>query len=284
MEKYIQLKNGTFMPRLGMGTWFLGEDLRTRENEKEALRAGIEAGMRLIDTAEMYGNGLSEQLIGQVIREYDRESLFVVSKVLPGNAGRKRIKKSLDQTLRLLRTDYLDLYLLHWPGSIPLEETVTCMEEFVAEGKIRAWGVSNFDTDEMKELMDVPGGERCAVNQVLYHLGSRGIEYDLLPWQEERQIPVMAYCPLAQAGSLRNDIINNKKLMYIAKKHGITVIQLMLAFVLRKDSVIAIPRSKKKEHVIENAKVWDITLNKEDMEIINEEFPAPERKIPLDIV
>lgn len=272
------------MPRLGMGTWFLGEDLRTRENEKEALRAGIEAGMRLIDTAEMYGNGLSEQLIGQVIREYDRKSLFVVSKVLPGNAGRKRIKKSLDQTLRLLRTDYLDLYLLHWPGSIPLEETVTCMEEFVAEGKIRAWGVSNFDTDEMKELMDVPGGERCAVNQVLYHLGSRGIEYDLLPWQEERQIPVMAYCPLAQAGSLRNDIINNKKLMYIAKKHGITVIQLMLAFVLRKDSVIAIPRSKKKEHVIENAKVWDITLNKEDMEIINEEFPAPERKIPLDIV
>lgn len=284
MEKYIQLKNETFMPRLGMGTWFLGENPHTRESEKEALRTGIEAGMCLIDTAEMYGDGLSEQLIGQVIREYDRQSLFVVSKVLPSNAGRKRIKKSLDHTLKLLRTDYLDMYLLHWPGSIPLEETVMCMEEFVTEGKIRAWGVSNFDTDEMKELMGVPNGDRCAVNQVLYHLGSRGIEYDLLPWQEKRQIPVMAYCPLAQAGSLRNDIIKNKKLMCIAKKHGITVMQLMLAFVLHRESVIAIPRSKKKEHVLENAKVWDITLDKEDMEIINIEFPAPNRKIPLDIV
>ncbi len=284
MEKYIQLTNGVMMPRLGMGTWFLGENLHTRESEMEALRTGIEAGMRLIDTAEMYGNGLSEQLIGQVIRDYDRDSLFIVSKVLPGNAGRKRIRKSLNHSLKLLRTDYLDMYLLHWPGSIPLEETVMCMEELAAEGKIRAWGVSNFDTDEMEEVTSVPGGSHCAVNQVLYHLGSRGIEYDLLPWQERHNIPVMAYCPLAQAGSLRNGLVSNKKLLAVADKHEISVMQLLLVFVLQRDSVIAIPRSRKKEHVLENAKVWDVVLDKEDMEIINKEFPAPKRKVPLDIV
>lgn len=284
MERYVRLKNGDLMPRLGMGTWFLGENSRSRAKEIEALQAGIEAGIALIDTAEMYGNGLSEQLVGEAIKKYDRESLFLVSKVLPGNAGRKRIYKSIDQSLKLLQTDYLDLYLLHWVGSIPFEETVECMEKLVAEGKIRKWGVSNFDVDDMEKLISVPHGENCAVNQVLYHLGSRGIEYDLLPWQKEHNIPVMAYCPLAQAGTLRKALVHNESLKGIADKHHISVMQLLLAFVMQRENVIAIPRSGKKEHVLENQKVWDICLDKEDIIIMNKEFPSPTKKTYLDIV
>lgn len=284
MKKNLKLKNGTSIPRLGMGTWFLGEDLNKRQQEIEALQAGMDMGITLIDTAEMYGNGLSEQLVGQAIKDYDRDQLFLVSKVLPGNAGKKKIRKSLNHTLKFLRTDYLDLYLLHWRGPIPLEETVQCMEELVKEGKIRNWGVSNFDVDDMEELMRVPEGSNCAVNQVLYHLGSRGIEYDLLPWLNSRHIPVMAYCPLAQAGSLRKDLTGNAILKQIAAKHHISVMQLLLAFVLQNDNVIAIPRSGKKEHVKENFKAQEILLDQEDLMNIEKEFPGPDRKTFLDIV
>lgn len=284
MKKNLKLKNGTSIPRLGMGTWFLGEDLNKRQQEIEALQAGMDMGITLIDTAEMYGNGLSEQLVGQAIKDYDRDQLFLVSKVLPGNAGKKKIRKSLNHTLKFLRTDYLDLYLLHWRGPIPLEETVQCMEELVKEGKIRNWGVSNFDVDDMEELMRVPEGSNCAVNQVLYHLGSRGIEYDLLPWLNSRHIPVMAYCPLAQAGSLRKDLTGNAILKQIAAKHHISVMQLLLAFVLQNDNVIAIPRSGKKEYVKENFKAQEILLDQEDLMNIEKEFPGPDRKTFLDIV
>lgn len=169
-KKEIKLSNGMEMPRLGMGTWFLGENRSKDAEETAALRAGIDAGIRLIDTAEMYGDGRSEQLIGRAIQGYDRSRLFLVSKVYPHNAGRRKIFKSLQQTLKNLQTDYLDLYLLHWRGGIPLEETVECMEQLVKEGKIRSWGVSNFDTDDMEELFSVPNGNHCVVNQVLYHL------------------------------------------------------------------------------------------------------------------
>lgn len=284
MDNYIKLKNGALMPRLGMGTWYLGENLNTRAQELEALRAGLDAGIQLIDTAEMYGNGMSEQLVGQAICGYDRKSLFLVSKVLPNHAGKNRIYRSLSHTLKLMRTDYLDLYLLHWRGAVPLRETVACMEELVAEGKIKNWGVSNFDVDDMEELMSVPGGEHCAVNQVLYHLGSRGIEYDLLPWQKEHDIPVMAYCPLAQAGDLRREMLSNCTLGRVAEKYRISVIQLLLAFVMQRENVIAIPRSGKKEHVLENIKAREIVLEKEDMRLIEEEYPAPTYKTALDIV
>ena len=163
--EYIILKNGVSVPKLGLGTWYLGEKLSAREEEIRALQTGIKQGMTLIDTAEMYGNGHSEQLVGQAVRDYDRKELFLVSKVLPQNAGENRLRRSLNHTLRMMRTNYLDLYLLHWRGSIPLAETVRCMEEMVEEGKIRAWGVSNFDTDDMEELFGIPGGEHCAVNQ-----------------------------------------------------------------------------------------------------------------------
>lgn len=284
MKDTILLKDGFGIPRLGMGTWFLGEDFRTREQELDALRAGIDAGMRLIDTAQMYGNGASEQLIGQALKGCRREEIFLVSKVLPNNAGGSRIRRSVDNSLRFLHTDYLDLYLLHWRGSIPLEETVACMEQLAAEGKIRRWGVSNFDVDDMEELMRVPGGENCAVNQVLYHLGSRGIEYDLFPWQEAHGIPVMAYCPLAQAGELRAGLTEHALLRQIADKYRITVIQLLLLFVLRRDNVIAIPRSSRREHVLENWRVRGVAIGEADWAAIDREFAPPTRKMSLDIV
>lgn len=284
MQNDIKLKDGALLPRIGLGTWLLGDKIENRQQEIEALQAGIDMGIKVIDTAEMYGQGRSEQLVGQAISKYDREDIFLVSKVLPHNAGRQSIRKSLQQSLHFLNTGYLDLYLLHWRGPIPLRETVECMEELVSDGKIRRWGVSNFDVDDMEELINIPGGENCAVNQVLYHLGSRGVEYDLLPWLEQHDIPLMAYCPLAQAGDLREELLGSRELQNIADKYQISVLQLLLAFVLQKRNVFAIPRSGKKEHVLANWEVRDLILEQEDMEIINEVFPAPKRKVPLDVV
>lgn len=272
------------MPRLGMGTWYLGNDRKKRAEEIAALQAGINAGVKLIDTAEMYGDGRAEELIGEAIGNCDRKSLFLVSKVYPHNAGRANMAASLDRTLENLGTDYLDLYLLHWRGSIPLTETVECLEQLVEKGKIKCWGVSNFDTDDMAELFDIPKGGNCVVNQVLYHLGSRGIEYDLLPWLEDHRVAVMAYCPLAQAGALKRNLPGNQVLHSMAEHNGLTVIQLMLAFVLKRQSVIAIPRSGKSEHVLANQAAADFILSDEDYEILNREFPAPPHKTYLDIV
>lgn len=284
MKDDIKLKNGTLLPRIGLGTWFLGDKITTRQQEIEALQTGVDAGIKVIDTAEMYGQGRSEQLVGQAISKYDREDIFLVSKVLPYNAGRQSIRKSLKRSLNFLCTEYLDLYLLHWRGSIPLRETVECMEELAVEGKIRHWGVSNFDVDDMEELINIPGGNNCAVNQVLYHLGSRGVEYDLLPWLERHDIPLMAYCPLAQAGDLRRELLGSRELQNIADKYQISVVQLLLAFVLQKKNVLAIPRSGKREHVLANWEVRNLILGQEDLEVIDKIFPAPKRKVPLDIV
>lgn len=283
-EQYITLKNGMKMPRLGMGTWMLGEQRTIHQQEIKALRAGMDAGFTLIDTAEMYGNGLSEKLIGEAIQGYDREKLFLVSKVYPYNAARPAIYNSIDQTLKNLQTDYLDMYLLHWRGSIPLEETVESMEELVKKGKIKSWGVSNLDTDDMKKLFSIPNGDHCQVDQVLYHLGSRGVEYDLMPWLSEHDTPLMAYCPLAQAGSLRRGLLNNKVVKEIAKNRGITGMQVLLAFVLHKENVIAIPRSGRKEHVLQNWEVGEIKLTEEEYQMLDQEYPAPNHKTYLDIV
>lgn len=283
-EFTLTLKNGVSMPRLGMGTWFLGENPRAEQTEIDALRAGLDNGMQLIDTAEMYGEGRSERLIGKAIRGYDRKDLFLVSKVYPHNAGRKHMFHSLEQSLANLGTDYLDLYLLHWRGSVPLKETVECMEQLVQEGKIRSWGVSNFDTDDMEELFSVPNGCHCAVNQVLYHLGSRGIEYDLLPWLTQHQIPVMAYCPLAQGGELRRGLLKAPVVQKVAKAHSVSEMQVLLAFVLRQKNVIAIPRSGHAEHVLENMQAADLELTCEEYARLDQAFPAPNRKTYLDIV
>lgn len=280
----VSLPDGTLVPAIGQGTWFLGESPLTGKQEVQAIRAGIDAGMILIDTAEMYGNGKSEELIGNAIQGYDRDRLFLVSKVYPHHAGKKNIRKSCKESLRRLNTDYLDLYLLHWRGSIPLTETVECMEQLKEEGLIRRWGVSNFDTADMEELWQIPKGKNCSVNQVLYHMASRGIEYDLLPWMRSHKIPLMAYCPLAQAGDLKGGLLESPCLNQIAKAHGCSVFQVLLAFVIRGGDVIAIPRTGKKEHALDNARSIAVKLTKEELAEIDRIFPAPKEKVYLDIV
>ncbi len=280
----VSLPDGTSMPRLGMGTWYLGERASTRDEELAALRAGLDAGVRLIDTAEMYGNGAAEELVGEAIRSYDRRELFLVSKVYPHNAGDPEIFESVEASLERLGTDYLDMYLLHWRGAVPLAETVACMEQLVEDGLIRHWGVSNFDLDDLEELFSVPDGERCAVNQDLYHLGSRGVEYGILPWMRSEGMPLMAYCPLAQAGDLRRGITSDPAVVEVARRHGATPLQILLAFVLRDPLVVAIPRSGKPEHVLENVRARDIELTADDLALLSRSFPAPGHATPLDIV
>lgn len=282
--KDLILKDGSKLAKLGLGSWNLAMNLSKREDEIEAIRRGISEGINLIDTAEMYGNGASESLIAEAIKGINRNELYLVSKVLPENAGGNRLETSLDASLKRLNTDYLDLYLYHWRGDYPLEETVDKLEEMVKKGKILRWGVSNFDIDDMKELLAIPAGKNCMVNQVLYHLGSRGIEYELLPFLKKERIPVMAYCPLAQAGSLKDKLVDNPVLKEVASAYGITVIQLLLAFVMRMENVSAIPKAGKISHVIANARVRDIYLSDEDYKRICDEFPAPTSKVRLDVV
>lgn len=283
MNRTVTLKDGTGVPALGQGTWFLGENRMSYQAEKEALQAGISAGMTLLDTAEMYGEGKAECLIGDAIRGMDREKLFLVSKVYPHNAGRRHIFKSCMASMERMGVDYIDLYLLHWRGGIPLSETVACMEQLKKEGKIRRWGVSNFDTDDMEELWRVPGGQNCAVNQVLYHVGSRGIEYDLLPWMREHGVTLMAYCPLAQGGDLKRGLYESPVLKEIAANHHATVSQVLLAFTLRDGHTISIPRTGKKAHTLENAGADSLILTEEELKRIDLAYPAPDRKVFLDM-
>lgn len=283
MKEFVTLKNGLKMPRLGMGMWYIGEESSKARNEYEAIRMGIDSGLTLIDTAEMYGMGRSEAFVGRAIKNYDRSSLFLVSKVLPSNAGRNHIRNALEHSLRRLETDYLDMYLYHWIGATPFPEVVESMERFVEEGIIRSWGVSNFDTEDMVELVEHSGGENCLVNQVLYHLGSRGIEYDLLPYMKEKNIYPMSYCPLAQGGSLAKGILQNETVLTIAKSHNLSTSQVLLAFVLANEDMIAIPRSSSARHTLENAAVRNITLTAEELELLNQAFPAPNHKVPLDV-
>ena len=279
-----RLKDGREMPRLGQGTWFMGEDRARRSKEVEAIQLGIDLGMTLLDTAEMYGEGKAEELIGEAIRGIPREKLFIVSKVYPHNAGKRNLERSLDRSLARMGTDSLDLYLLHWRGGIPLRETAEEMERMVSLGKIKGWGVSNLDLDDMKELMATGLGEHCLTDQVLYHLGSRGVEYDLQPWLEKNGISLMAYCPLAEAGTLRRGIMSNETVLSIARSHGMTPAQVMLCFLLRKENVIVIPKASSAEHVRENAAVLNDCLTEEDLRALDASFPAPDYPTPLDVV
>lgn len=283
MKHIVRLKNGAEVPALGLGTWYLGDDAGRRAREIEALRTGIEKGMKLIDTAEMYGGGRSERLVGEAIKGTERGRLFIVSKVLPNNAGRHAIFRSCEESLKRLGAGYLDLYLLHWRGSVPLAETVECMEKLVRDGLIRGWGVSNFDTDDMEDLLRVKGGDGCLVNQVLYHAASCGIEYSLLPWMRARGIKLMAYCPLAQGGSLRRGLFRSRALNEIAARRGASVAQVLLAWAVRGGDTIAIPRSSSPEHTAENAGADAIELTAEELAAIDREFEPPKRKEPLDI-
>ena len=282
--KQILLKDGTALPCIGQGTWFVGEQEEKRASEIEALRWGIEHDMTLIDTAEMYGEGASEELVGEAIAPYERKKLFLVSKVYPWNAGRAHIFDSCEQSLKRLGTSYLDLYLLHWRGSVPLAETVACMEELVSSGVIRRWGVSNFDTDDMEELYSIRNGHHCQTDQVLYHLGSRGTELELQPWLRDHGTPLMAYCPLGQGGTLRTGMTNHPVLKQIADNHQASVFQILLGFVLRNGNVFAIPKAGTVSHVQANREAADIVLSAEEIESLEQAFPAPKHPVELDMV
>jgi diketogulonate reductase-like aldo/keto reductase len=271
------------LPVIGQGTWYMGENPAQRADEVAALQAGLECGLQLIDTAEMYADGGAEEVVGQALLGR-RDRALLVSKVYPWNAGEVDAIAACERSLRRLQTDYLDLYLLHWRGNIPLEETLRAMEHLQQQGKIRHWGVSNFDTDDMAELWDEEKGEACATNQVLYHLASRGIEFDLLPACQQRGVPVMAYCPLAQAGRLRDSLFTDPQLTQIAQQKGISVAQLLLAWVIRQPGVIAIPKASSVAHVQENAAALEVELTDEDLQLIDRAWPAPQHKLPLDIV
>jgi len=283
MDKTIAFDDRTRLPAIGQGTWYMGEEAARRGEEVAALQAGLDAGLTLIDTAEMYAEGGAEEVVGEALRGR-RDSAFIVSKVYPWHAGEVDAVEACERSLRRLDTDRLDLYLLHWRGNVPLEETIRAMETLQQQGKILRWGVSNFDVDDLQELLSEPGGARCATNQVLYHLASRGIEFDLLPECQQCQMPVMAYCPLAQAGRLRQALFADSTLVEIAQQKGISVAQLLLAWVIRKEGVMAIPKASSQAHVNENAAALQIRLEDDELARINKAFPPPQRKMALDVV
>ncbi|MEK5325308.1 aldo/keto reductase [Aeribacillus sp. FSL M8-0254] len=282
-KRVVKLPDGTTVPCIGQGTWYMGDKPQEKAKEIKALQLGIELGMKVIDTAEMYGNGDSERLVGEAIKGR-RDDVFLVSKVYPHNAGLDKISAACENSLKRLGTDYLDLYLLHWRGRIPLEETIEGMEKLRKEGKILRWGVSNFDTDDMEELWNTLNGSNCATNQVLYHIGSRGIDFDLLPWHREHHIPIMAYSPLAQGGTLRKQLLTDPTVNEIAKKYNVKPLQIALAWTIRTDDVIAIPKAGQEQHVLENAEAAAIELTQEDLNRLDEAFPKPRKKVPLDII
>ncbi|MEK3922980.1 MULTISPECIES: aldo/keto reductase [Paenibacillus] len=279
----VLLPDGTALPAIGQGTWYMGEKQSSQEEEVRALRSGIELGMTVIDTAEMYAEGGAEVVTGKAISGL-RDDVFLVSKVYPHHADRKQMITACERSLTRLGTDRLDLYLLHWRGGIPLEETVQALEQLKQSGKILRWGVSNLDTRDMQELWCLPEGSQCMVNQVLYHAVSRGIEHDLLPWMRERSVPVMAYCPLAQGGRLRSELLEHPVIQKIAQDRGVTTSQIALAWVIRDGDVMAIPKAVQLNHVADNAAAVNIVLTPEELTRLDEAFPAPKGKVPLDIV
>lgn len=287
--KKIKLPDGSLMPKLGQGTWQMAEDDSKMEREIAGLRYGISSGISMIDTAEMYAYGKAESLAGDAIKGTERSSLYIVSKVYPQNANKKHIFSSLERSLKLLETDYLDMYLLHWREDADLAEMVWCMEKLKDDGKIKRWGVSNFDVSDMEDLWRVPDGHRCVMNQVLYNLGTRGIEYDLIPWQREHNVPFTAYSPVGQAGALvtqdgisKSQMMSDANVNEVASRLGISVVQLLLAFSMRFEDFAAIPKAVGFDHIDENVSSLDIVLSDSDIEQLSASFPAPSHKILME--
>lgn len=270
----VTLPDETEVPALGQGTWRMGEDPRRRAREIAALRSGVDLGMILVDTAEMYGDGATESLVGEALAGL-RDQVFLVSKAYPQNAGRGRLERACEASLRRLKTDCLDLYLLHWRGAVPLAETLEGMEALIKAGKIRRWGVSNFDSSDMDELFQA-GGQDCTTNQVLYNVTERGTEFDLLPLLVRHRIPLMAYSPIGQGA-----LPASPNLPAVARRHGVTPHQVALAWVLRDPGVIAIPKAGDPAHVADNRRALDLELTAEDLAAIDADFPAPTRKSRL---
>ncbi len=275
--KTIRLPDGTTVPALGQGTWMMAEDRRVRSEEIAALRGGIDLGLTLIDTAEMYADGKSERLAGEAIQG-KRDQVFLVGKAYPQNASRDRLPRACEASLERLGTDRLDLYLLHWRGNVPLGETVEAMERLVDAGKILRWGVSNLDADDMEELV-ASGGDACATDQILYNLTRRGPEHDLLPWLAEHAIPTMAYSPVEQGR-----LLGHAGLCSLADELGATPAQLALAWLLARDNVIAIPKAGRVAHVRDNRAAADLTLDAATLDRLDELFPRPRGRVPLEML
>ncbi|HEY9894274.1 MAG TPA: aldo/keto reductase [Candidatus Sericytochromatia bacterium] len=274
----LKLPSGQAMPVLGMGTWQMGESTRNRQHEIAALRHGLDLGLSLIDTAEMYGEGGAETVIAEAISKR-RSEVFLVSKVYPHNASRQGTIAACERSLKRLNTDYLDLYLLHWRGSVPLTETLAAFQTLQQAGKIRAYGVSNFDGKDMEEVSQLKGGSSIATNQVLYNLMRRGIEWNLLPWCRQHDLPIMAYSPIEQ-GRLRND----QTLMAMAQARGVTTAQVAIAWLLHQEDVIVIPKASCIEHIEQNYAALELKLSAEELATLEAAFPPPAKPVPLEML
>lgn len=274
----ITFPQGDTVPVLGQGTWMMGEKPERRRDEIAALRLGVSLGMTLVDTAEMYGEGATESLVGEALDGL-RDEVFLVSKVYPHNASQRGVVAACERSLKRLRTDRIDLYLLHWRGDVPLEDTIAGFETLIDAGKIRQWGVSNFDVDDMDELFDAPGGTACATDQVLFNLSRRGPEYDLMPWLATNRLPMMAYSPIEQGR-----LPTNGALSEIARKRHVEPLQIALAWVLSRPGVIAIPKAGSEAHVRANRAALDIELSDEELNLLDHHFEAPSRKRPLEMI
>ena len=276
--KSFALPSGQSIPVLGMGTWQMGERARSRTVEVAALRRGMDLGLSLIDTAEMYGEGGAEEVVAEAVGAR-RSEVFLVSKVYPHNASRQGVLAACDRSLSRLQTDYLDLYLLHWPGSFPISETIAAFQVLKQAGKIRDYGVSNFDVRGLDAAMRVGGGEAIATNQILYNLSRRGVELDLLPWCQQRNIPVMAYSPIEQGR-----LLNKSALKQLAKAKGVTTAQIAIAWLLHQENIVVIPKSSQIEHVEQNYAALDITLSTAELTALDTAFPAPSSPMPLQML
>ncbi len=278
----VTLPDGTRWPALGLGTWQYGERAPQREAEVAALRLAFEIGYRLIDTAEMYGEGGAETVVGRALQEalragdVKRDEILLVSKVYPHNASRAGLRKACEASRKRLGVDCIDLYLLHWRGSVPLAETVAGFVELLERGWISRWGVSNFDTDDLRELEDLPGGRACAANQVYLSLGERGPEFELLPWQRDRNMPLMAYSPIDQGA-----LVGHAALSRVARRHGATPAQVALAALMAQQGVMAIPKSRDAQRLRENWASGALQISAESVAELDRAFPPPTRKRPL---
>ncbi|MDR5812559.1 aldo/keto reductase [Caballeronia sp. LZ033] len=277
-ESTVTLPSGETLPKLGQGTWEMGDRPNARAKEIAALREGVELGMTLIDTAEMYGDGASEQLIAEALGD-QRDALFIVSKVYPHNGSERGVQAACERSLKRLKTDRIDLYLLHWRGGEDLEGVLAGFEKLQRDGKIRHWGVSNFDTDDMEELFSLDGGNACATNQILYNVARRGAEFDLLPWLRERRMPAMAYSPVDHARLPRGGALAK-----IAAARGVSAFQVALAWVLKQPAVFAIPKAADVAHVRENRAALDLELSADELADIDQQFRPPQSKRPLEML
>ncbi|MDR8077373.1 aldo/keto reductase [Burkholderia cenocepacia] len=274
----VVLPNGETIPKLGLGTWEMGERPARRADEIAALREGIELGMTLVDTAEMYGDGATEELVGDALAGL-RDDVFLVSKVYPHHASRRGVVAACDASLKRLRTDRLDLYLLHWRGSVPLAETVEGFDALQRAGKIRHWGVSNFDTADMAELVDEAGGGACATNQILYNIARRGPEFDLLPWLADHRIPAMAYSPVDHGRLPKRSPLDE-----IARLRDVSVMRVALAWVLAQPGVFAIPKASRIEHVRDNRAALDVVFSDDERAQLDAYFRLPRSKRALEML